>query len=146
MIFDENEDKKDNYYNIKNLNTYKKREFTAICNENSRILYLDNNNWIKYFKYRQESIKMKNITTILEIPFLRNINKDYFKSKIFGHFSLFYYKIGDYIFKQNEKRQKIYFIRTGEVELIMNSSIYDINQIIEKKFDKNDIIYRNKIS
>ena len=28
--------------------------------------------------------------------------------------------------------QKIHFIRTGEVELIMKSSIYDVNKIIEK--------------
>ena len=146
MILDEDEDIKNRRPSNKNVNSYKKREFTAISNESSRILYLDNVNWIKYFKCRQESIKMKNLSTILDIPFLRNINKDYFKSKIFEHFSLFYYKIGDYIFKQKEKRKKIYFIRTGEVQLIMKSSVYGINKIIDKKFDKKDIMYRNKIS
>lgn len=105
---------------------------TAICNEPSRILYLDINNWQKYFKNRQESIKMKNILTILDIPFLRHINIDYFKEKIFEHFSLFNYKIGEYIFKQNDKRKKIFFVVSGEVELIMNASINDINNIIEK--------------
>ena len=144
VILDDEENK--NSINNNNSNNFKKRELTAICNEPSRILYLDINNWQKYFKNRQDSIKMKNILTILDIPFLRNINIDYFKEKIFEHFSLFNYKIGEYIFKQNDKRKKIYFVVSGEVELIMNASINDINNIIEKKFDKEDIYYRNKLS
>ena len=144
VILDDEENK--NNINNSNSNNFKKRELTAICNEPSRILYLDINNWQKYFKNRQESIKMKNILTILDIPFLRHINIDYFKEKIFEHFSLFNYKIGEYIFKQNDKRKKIFFVVSGEVELIMNASINDINNIIEKKFDKDDIYYRNKLS
>ena len=144
ILIDDEENK--NNVNNNNSNNYKKRELTAICNEPSRILYLDINNWLKYFKFRQESIKMRNILTILDIPFLKHINKEYFKEKIFEYFTLFNYKIGDYIFKQNEIRKKIYFIRSGEVELIMNASIYDINNIIDKKFDNNDIYNRNKLS
>lgn len=132
--------------NGNNNTNYKKRELTAICNEPSRILYLDINNWQKYFKFRHETIKMKNLSTILDIPFLKDINKDYFKSKIFEHFSLFNYNIGEYVFKQNEKRKKIYFIRSGEVQLIMKASIYELNRIIEKKFDKNDNINVNKLA
>ena len=144
IILDDEENK--NNINNNNSNNFRKRELTAICNEPSRILYLDINNWQKYFKNRQDSIKMKNILTILDIPFLRHINIDYFKEKIFDHFSLFNYKIGEYIFKQNDKRKKIYFVVSGEVELTMNASINDINNIIDKKFDKNDIYYRNKLS
>ena len=144
VILDDEENK--NNINNNNSNNFTKRELTAICNEPSRILYLDINNWQKYFKNRQDSIKMKNILTILDIPFLRYINIDYFKEKIFEHFSLFNYRIGEYIFKQNEKRKKIYFVVSGEVELVMNASINDINNIIDKKFDKNDIYYRNKLS
>ena len=145
-ILDDDENINNNNPNNNNNNNFKKREFTAICNEPSRILYLDLNNWKKYFKFRQDSIRMKNLSTILDIPFLRNINIDYFKSKIFEHFSLFNYKIGDFIFKQNERRKKIYFIRSGEVQLIMKASVYSLNKIIDKKFDKSDIIYRNNIS
>ena len=145
MIIDDNESKKNIIGNNNNVNNYKKRELTAICNESSRILYLDLNHWQKYFKFRQDSIKTKNISTILDIPFLRNINIEYFKAKIFEHFSLFNYKIGEFIFKQNDRRKKIYFIRSGEVQLIMKASIYSINKIIDIKFDKNDIIFRNRI-
>ena len=142
----DDENKKNKNSNNNNNNNLIKREFTAICNEPCRILYLDINSWQKYFKFRQDSIKMKNLSTILDIPFLRNINKDYFKSKIFEHFSLFNYKIGDYIFKQNDRRKKIYFIRSGEVQLVMKASVYTINKIIDEKFDNSDIIHRNKIS
>ena len=144
ILIDEDEKNKNNDINSNN-NNFKKRELTAICNETSRILYLDINNWQKYYKVRQEAIKMKNFSTILDIPFLREINKEYFRSKIFEHFSLFNYKIGEYVFKQNEKRKKIYFIRSGEVQLIMRASLYDINNIIDNKFDKNDINYRNNM-
>ena len=145
-ILDDEEYRKNINSNNNNTNNFKKREFTAFCMEPSIILYLDINNWQKYFKFRQESIRTKNISTILDIPFLRNINIEYFKSKVFEHFSLFNYKIGDYIFKQNERRKKIYFIRSGEVQLIMKASINGINKIIDKKFDKTDIIHRNRTS
>ena len=144
MIIDDDESK-NNIGNNNNVYNFKKRELTAICNEPSRILYLDLNNWKKYFRYRQDSIKTKNISTILDIPFLRNINIEYFKTKIFEHFSLFNYKIGEFIFKQNDRRKKIYFIRSGEVQLIMKASVSSINKIIDKKFDKNDIIFRSRI-
>jgi CRP-like cAMP-binding protein len=143
ILLDDEEKNKNNENS--NSNNYKKRELTAICNEPSRILYLDISNWHRYYRFRQEAIKMKNLSTILDIPFLREISKEYFKSKIFEHFSLFNYKIGEYVFKQKEKRKKIYFIRSGEVQLIMKASLYDINNIIDKKFDKNDINYRQEI-
>ena len=143
ILLDDEEKNKNNENS--NSNNYKKRELTVICNEPSRILYLDISNWHRYYRFRQEAIKMKNLSTILDIPFLREISKEYFKSKIFEHFSLFNYKIGEYVFKQKEKRKKIYFIRSGEVQLIMKASLYDINSIIDKKFDKNDFIYRQEI-
>ena len=112
------------------------REYTAICDEDSEILFLDVNNFIKYEKLYEETIYNKNLSAILDVSFFRDINKDYFKEKLFEHFNLYHYNIGDMIFNQNDKRKYVYFIKSGEIELNMNASIFDINYIINNKFQK----------
>ena len=112
------------------------REYTAICEEESEILYLDVSNFIKYQKLYEETIYNKNLSSILDITFFRDINKDYFKEKLFEHFHLYHYSIGDIIFKQNDKRKCVYFIKSGEIELNMNASVLDINNLINNKFQK----------
>ena len=121
----------------------KKEEYlvTAICNEPCQILYLNLNTYEKLVKQRNEAIDMKNILSILEVPFFKGLNANVFKEKYFKYFTLYNYKNGEFIFRQEEKMKNIYFIKSGEIELTMEASLYDINNIIEKieKKKKNKI-------
>ena len=128
-------------------NENKKRvesNLTAICNETSLILYLNINTLEKIIKQRQESITMKNIASILEIPFFKKLNSTIFKEKYFKFFNLYTYKNGEYIFKKGEKMKNIYFIKSGEIELTMEASMYDINKILENIDKKNKDEIKNK--
>ena len=110
---------------------------TAICNEPSILLYLNINTYEKFVKQRQESISMKNTNSILEIPFFKGLNANLFKEKYFSFFTLYNYKNGEFIFRQEEKMKNIYFIKSGEIELTMKASIADINNILENIKNKN---------
>ena len=117
----------------------KKEEYlaTAICNEPCQILYLNLNTYEKLVKQRKEVIDMKNILSILEVPFFKGLNANVFKEKYFKYFTLYNFKNGEFIFRQEEKMNNIYFIKSGEIELTMDASLYDINNIIEKLKKKN---------
>ena len=110
---------------------------TAICNEPSIFLYLNLSTYEKFVKQRQEIISMKNINSLLEIQFFKGINSVTFKEKYFRNFTLYNFKNGEFIFRQGEKMNNIYFIKSGEIELTMESSIKDINNILEKMKKKN---------
>ena len=135
-------------------NQNKKRgenQMTVICNEPSKILFFNLNTYEKFVKQRQESISMKNISSILEVPFFKGLNASIFKEKYFNLFTLYNYKNGEFIFRQEEKMKNLYFIKSGEIELIMKASMFDINKILEKieKINKigiinNDILKQNK--
>ena len=124
----------------------KKEEYlaTAICNEPCQILYLNLNTYEKLVKQRKEVIDMKNILSILEVPFFKGLNANVFKEKYFKYFTLYNFKNGEFIFRQEEKMNNIYFIKSGEIELTMDASLYDINNIIEKIEKKNKIEPQNK--
>ena len=127
-------------------NQNKKRgeyQMTVICNEPCKILFFNLNNYEKFVKQRQESISMKKITSILEIPFFKGLNANIFKEKYFNLFTLYNYKNGEFIFRQEEKMKNLYFIKSGEIELTMKASMYDINKILERTEKKNKIGINN---
>ena len=141
LLDNENADKNE----INNQNKRKEDySLTAICNEPCTILFLNLNTYEKFVKQRNESIKMKNIMTILEVPFFKNLNSNGFKEKYFKFFTLYNYKNGEFIFRQEEKMKNIYFIKSGEIELTMEASLNDINNILEKIENKNNIDIQNK--
>ena len=124
---------------------------TAICTEPSILLYLNLNTYEKFVKQRQDSITTKNVNSILEIPFFKGLNTNVFKEKYYKYFTLYNYKNGEYIFRQGEKMNNIYFIKSGEIELTMEASMNDINNILAiikkknmKEMNQNDLINKNK--
>ena len=137
----ENKDKNE----IKNQN--KKREeytSTGICNEPCTVLYINLNTYEKLVKQRNESSNLKNIMSILEVPFFKKLNLNVFKEKYFKFFTLYNYQNGEFIFRQEEKMKNIYLIKSGQIELIMEASLNDINNILEKIENKNNKEIQNK--
>ena len=128
-------------------NLNKRREqysVTAICSTACTILYLNINTYEKLVKQRNELIAMKNIMSILEVPFFKGLNPNNFKEKYYNFFTLYNYKNGEFIFRQEEKMKYIYFIKSGEIELTMEASLNDINNILEKIENKNNIESKSK--
>ena len=121
-----------------------KRTATIFSINNSSFGTLDNKTYQKCVKTSQHLARNKNISCIKNIPFFEKLSFDYFTEKYSNYFHLINVKRGDIIFKQKEKRKKVYFIKEGEVELIMKGSIKDINTILNI-FDKKDIKRRNHL-
>ena len=121
-----------------------KRTATIFSINNSSFGILDNKTYQKCVKISQNLVRSKNISCIKNIPFFEKITFDYFNEKYFNYFNLINVKRGDIIFNQKDKRKKIYFIKEGEVDLIMKGCIKDINNILNV-FDKKDIKRRNHL-
>ena len=68
-------------------------------------------------KQRNESSNLKNIMSILEVPFFKKLNMNVFKEKYFKFFTLYNYQNGEFIFRQEEKMKNIYLIKSGQIEL-----------------------------
>ena len=124
----------------------KLRTASIICTKESKICFLDINSYTKSIKYCREYLITQNILCLKTLPFLIEINYDVFKMRYFNYFTLNDYKIGHILFKQNDTVEKIYIVKKGEIELIMQSSINHINYLIQTKFDSNDYLTRNIFS
>ena len=121
-----------------------KRTATIFSINNSSFGILDNKTYQKCVKISQNLVRNKNVCCVKNIPFFEKIAFDYFSEKYFNYFNLINVKRGDIIFNQKEKRKKVYFIKEGEVDLIMKGSIKDINNILNV-FDKKDIKRRTHL-
>ena len=125
---------------------FKLRTGSIISTKESKICYLDINSYTKSIKYFREYLITQSILCLKTLPFFIDINYDLFKMRYYNYFSSKDYKIGDILFKQNDTVKKIFFVKKGEIELIMQSSINHINYLIERKFDSNDYLTRNIFS
>ena len=114
-----------------------KRTATIITTSNCSLGYLDAAIYKKCIKQSQEAVRKKDVCSIQSVPFFRNVSVDYFNQRYFNYFRIKEYHLGDMLFYQGEKRKEFYFLREGEIELTVNTSLRELNRII-KTFDESD--------
>ncbi len=111
-----------------------KRNFTAICAEDNTILTsLSNKIYNKCLKEVQFKERKKVIEKILKTEFFQYYNLEYFDKKIFPFFKLICLNQGQFLFKQNEIRKEIYFLKEGEIEIFSDLNFYEMCEIIKIK-------------
>ena len=111
-----------------------KRNFTAICAEDNTILTsLSNKIYNKCLKEVQFKERKKVIEKILKTDFFQYYNLEYFDKKIFPFFKLICLNQGQFLFKQNEIRKEIYFLKEGEIEIFSELNFYEMCEIIKIK-------------
>ena len=112
-------------------NTSKKRTATIITNEDCIFGTLTKNLYNFCLKSTQDKLRNIIIQFFLNGPIFKGVNQPIFEGKYYNWFIKKKYKNRTVLFKQGEKRKKIFFIKKGELELNAKMSFIDLNKIIE---------------
>ena len=112
-------------------NSSKKRTATIITNEECIFGTLTKNLYNYCLKSTQEKLRNIIIQFFLNGPIFKGVNQPIFEGKYYNWFIKKKYKNRTILFKQGEKRKKIFFIKKGELELNTKMSFIDLNKIIE---------------
>ena len=84
-----------------------------------------------------EKARKINTESIMHSKLFQNYREDLFDSHYFNCFKAIKKYKGDYIFNQNEKREYIYFIKNGDVQIELYSSWNEIDKILDSLGNKN---------
>ena len=105
-----------------------------------------------FLKEIEEKNKLVLIGQTLQHTLFREVvPENFLKYNYFNFFNTISYKSGDYLFKQGEIRNAIYFINEGTVNLYTESSFEDIDNYIEyfrkeiNKYNKKNKLNKNEI-
>lgn len=78
-----------------------------------------------------DKMKQSAIQFFITNPLFKGIERNSFQKHYFNFFVLKKYNRGDYVFKEGDLSQNIYFLKKGEYEVTFTSSMIDINKIIK---------------
>lgn len=122
------------------------RTASIYVNSSSLFGVLNSKDYKKSVKNTQLRIKRNNIIFILNVDLFAGLSYGYFNTTFWNYFIFKQLKKGEYLFKEGEKRQFIYFIRRGEIKLTSILNYKKINNLISyftntplKKSDNEDI-------
>ena len=122
------------------------RTASIYVNSSSLFGVLNSKDYKKSVKNTQLRIKRNNIIFILNVDLFAGLSYGYFNTTFWNYFIFKQLKKGEYLFKEGEKRQFIYFIRKGEIKLTSILNYKKINNLISyftntplKKSDNEDI-------
>ena len=122
------------------------RTASIYVNSSSLFGILNSKDYKKSVKNTQLRIKRNNIIFILNVDLFAGLSYGYFNTTFWNYFIFKQLKKGEYLFKEGEKRQFIYFIRRGEIKLTSILNYKKINNLISyftntplKKSDNEDI-------
>ena len=122
----------------KNDKDERRRTATVITDTECLMGSILNNVYSSFLKEIEEKNKLIIIVQLLQHTLFRDVEPESFlKYNYFNYFNNVTYKGGDYLFKQGDTRNAIYFINNGIVNLTTYSSLDEINNYI--KYFKNDI-------
>jgi CRP-like cAMP-binding protein len=123
-------------------NSNNQRTATVIADIDTHLGYLETHVYKEYISIEQQKIINKEILFFLDNFFFQTIANKLFEKKYFPMFLLNECRRGETLFKEGEEVNYLYFIREGEVELILNKSVLEIHKLSkymkEISFQKDD--------
>ena len=118
--------------NIKN-----KRTASIFVKENSLFGILTSDSYNKCIRVLHENIKKDNLSYIHNTSIFRNLSETFFFGKFWNCFVERKINKNNYVFKQGFNRDELYFIKSGEIKLVINNCSYElVNQYISNLTDK----------
>ena len=107
------------------------RKATCKAVEICTLGYLTRDIYREYiFFQKQERLSTEN-TFLHSLTFFNNITSSYFRNKYFKFFAIDYFNKGETLTNPNTPCDKIYILNTGILDITMNVSIKDINEVIK---------------
>ena len=114
------------------INENNQRTATIIVKEDSFFGVLSAKNYQSTIRQIQERIKRENVEFIFSLKIFNQMGINKFINKYWNYFIEEKMNKGEFVFKYDEKRKKIYFIQNGEIKLISpNLTQKKINLMIE---------------
>ncbi len=117
------------------------RNASILCINNCIFGSLSKNMYDNCIKNVQLKLRRKKISFVLNCELFKEVQIEDFERKYFNFFKNFKLNQNDYLFKQGNERNEIYFIKQGEIELYMKTSLNELKNLIKKseniKFDEN---------
>ena len=110
-----------------------KRTATIICNEDCIFGTLKKKTYDNCIKVTFEKIRSSNINFLINCDLFKGVKYEVFMKKYYNYFTIIHFKQGNFLFKQNEKRNEIYIIKNGLVEINIKSTYRDLVKIINLK-------------
>ena len=129
------------------MDDYSKRTASIVTIEPCIFGTISKNEYQEFIREAEERMRKNNIINLLSHSLFVNVREEIFmKHNYFNLFRYIEYNQGEYIFKQGNKRDEIFFIKEGIVNIEMNGSISLINNIINSfGYNINDKQYEKLI-
>ena len=104
---------------------------TLITKEDCYFAVITKHIYDSCYKSSQDKSNVRNIFILTKSPIFKGISMNYFMNKIFSCLKKKTINKGDILFRKGDKREKLYFIIRGELELKLNITISEINDTIK---------------
>ena len=127
------------------INPNQKRTATIIVKENCHFGVLDKESYELSIKTAQEKSRTRNLLYFTNGFIFKGLTNNFFLNNYFFRLKKKTYKTGEILFRRGEKRTKIYFIITGELQIRGKMTLKKISEIIKllkgaKEFDDGGVI------
>ncbi len=119
------------------INVKNKRTASIFVKENSVFGVLSSDSYNKCIRGLHEKLKKENLNYIHNTSIFRKLSKTFFFGKFWNCFVERKIKKNEYIFKQGFNRDEFYFIKSGEIKIIINNCSYElVNKYISNLINK----------
>ena len=118
------------------INPSKKRTATVIIKEDCHLGVLNKEAYDMSIKNAQDKLRIRNFLFFTNGPIFNGIANNYFLNYYFFRFKKKIYNSGEILFHRGEKRNKIYFIISGELQLSAKLTLRKLTEIINYLNDK----------
>ena len=108
----------------------KKRNATIITTKNCIFGILQKEAYQAFIKDTMEKARKANVELLLKCQLFKGCNSEKFESHFFSCFKLMKKKKGDYLFKQGDRRDFIYFLKKGEIQLELFDNCFYLDTLL----------------
>ena len=129
----------------------KKRNATIITTQNCIFGTLHKDAYQAFVKETMDKARKSYVEYLLKSRLFKGINSEKFETHFFSLFKLMKKNKGEYLFKQGEHREYIYFLKKGEVQLEVFCNCFGLENIannlgfIDESFDAKELIKSKKL-
>ena len=109
----------------------KKRSATIVGCEESILGLIPSDIYLKYIYSEKVKFRSKDIILLNNYIMFKHIKQIHFEKNYFQDFAPFEYVKDEILFKQGEIVEKLFIIKTGNIDLYLHANLVDINLIIK---------------
>ena len=129
----------------------KKRNATIITTKNCIFGILHKDAYQAFIKEAMDKARKVNVEHLLKCRLFHGCNSEKFETHFFSCFKLMKRNKGQYLFKQGEHREFIYFLKKGEIQLEIFCNCFHLENImnnlgyIDDSFDSKELVKSKKL-